>query len=87
MFLSGGTGVARTWPSQSSDSITYGGICLCSFNAAHHDAVVAHQKPGDKRIAFIDMAGRYDGPLHPNMEGSALISDKLASALKNHIYY
>ena len=83
--MGAGTGVAGTGPSQSSDSITYGGIGLCPFSAAHHDAVVAHQKPGDKRIAFIDTAGWYDGPLHPNVEGSALLGAKLASGLKNHL--
>lgn len=64
-------------------------IGLCPFNGTHRDAIrdaiAAHQRLGDKRIAFIDTAGWYDGPLHPNVEGSALLGEKLASALKHHV--
>jgi lysophospholipase L1-like esterase len=67
------------------DSITHWCSGLCPFSAAHRDAVEARQKLVDKRIGFIDTAGWYDGPLHPDVEGSALIGAKLASALKHHI--
>jgi hypothetical protein len=34
---------------------------------------------------FIDTTGWYDGPLHPNVEGSAMLGEKLAVAIKQFI--
>lgn len=61
-------------------------IGLCPFNGTHRDAirraVDERAKRGDRQVRFIDTAGWYDGPLHPNVDGSKLLGEKLAAAIK-----
>ena len=49
------------------------------------NAVNKHVTLGDKRVVFIDTAGWYDGTLHPNVEGSALLGEKLAAAITREV--
>lgn len=37
---------------------------------------------GDARIRYVDTTGWYDGPIHPNIDGSAAIAKRLTAALK-----
>ncbi len=64
-------------------------VGLCPFNGTHRDdirnAVNKRVSLGDKRVVFIDTAGWYDGPLHPNIEGSALLGEKLAAAITRSV--
>ena len=48
-------------------------------------AVEACQTAGDSRVYFIDTAGWYQGPLHPNAAGSAALAEKLVTALKKDV--
>lgn len=64
-------------------------IGVCPFNGTHRDAIRTavdeRDKRGDKRVRFVDTKGWYDGPLHPNVGGSALLGEKLAAAIKRFI--
>lgn len=53
--------------------------------AAIQAAVKACNAAGDSNAHYIDTTGWYDGPLHPNIAGSAALADKLASALKTQV--
>lgn len=61
-------------------------VALRPFNgaqAASINAVVeACNSTGDARVYYIDTAGWYDGPLHPNAHDSALLAARLVKALQ-----
>ena len=40
---------------------------------------------GDSSVYYIDTTGWYNGPLHPNVTGSAALAAKLANALKAQV--
>ena len=48
-------------------------------------AASACQAAGDARVYYIDTTGWYNGPLHPNVTGSAALAEKLAHALKSEV--
>ena len=64
-------------------------VALCPFIGAHRDdirnATLLRTQAGDRGVVFIDTAGWYDGPLHPNVEGSALLGQKLAAAITREV--
>ncbi|WP_309716661.1 GDSL-type esterase/lipase family protein [Armatimonas sp.] len=61
-------------------------VALRPFGGAHGEdikaAVGACNAAGDSRVYYIDSTGWYSGPLHPNIEGSAALAEKLVQALK-----
>ncbi len=44
--------------------------------------VDACKAAGDSNVYYIDTTGWYNGPIHPNIPGSAALAEKLAKALK-----
>lgn len=64
-------------------------VALCPFSGAHRAdivaAVAARKASGDTRVYGIDTLGWYSGPLHPNIEGSAALAEKLVRALKAQV--
>jgi len=52
-----------------------------SIKAAVDDCHAA----GDRKIHYIDTTGWYNGDLHPNVAGSALLAGKLVQALKTEV--
>jgi lysophospholipase L1-like esterase len=55
--------------------------------AAIPAAVDARHAAGDDRVFYIDTAGWYQGPLHPDIAGSAALSRKLVAALRTQVLY
>lgn len=56
---------------------------FCGAQAGPIRAVVeARVADGDRRVYYVDSTGWYDGPIHPNADGSAGLATKLAAALK-----
>lgn len=53
--------------------------------AAIKTVVEAVNAAGDAKVYYIDSTGWYDGPLHPNIEGSTAITVKLVQALKAQV--
>ena len=47
--------------------------------------MAARKASGDSRVYWIDTKGWYSGPLHPNIEGSAALAEKLVRALKAQV--
>jgi lysophospholipase L1-like esterase len=64
-------------------------VALRPFGGAHGEdikaAVSACNAAGDSRVYYIDSTGWYTGPLHPNIEGSATLAEKLVHALKTQV--
>lgn len=64
-------------------------IALRPFNGAQEGsiqaAVDACKAAGDANVYFIETTGWYNGPLHPNVTGSATIAEKLVTALKAQV--
>jgi lysophospholipase L1-like esterase len=48
-------------------------------------AVGACNAAGDSKVYYISTAGWYNGPLHPNVTGSAALAEKLANALNAEV--
>ncbi len=48
-------------------------------------AVEACHVAGDTAVYFIDTTGWYNGPIHPNVDGSAALSAKLVKALQDGV--
>lgn len=64
-------------------------VALRPFNGSQESsiraAVEARKAAGDSDLYYIDSTGWYDGPIHPNVEGSAALAEKLASALNSEV--
>jgi len=64
-------------------------VALRPFNGAQEAsikaAVDACHGDGDSKVYFVDTAGWYSGNLHPNIEGSAAIAEKLSKALQSEV--
>lgn len=64
-------------------------VALRPFNGSHGDdinaAVAACNAAGDTKVYYLDSAGWYSGPVHPNGEGSAALAEKLVRALKTQV--
>jgi len=59
---------------------------FCGAQEASIKATVdACQAAGDNKVYFIDTTGWYNGPIHPNVDGSAELADKLVKALKEQV--
>jgi lysophospholipase L1-like esterase len=48
-------------------------------------AVDACHAGGDSNVYYINTSGWYNGPLHPNVTGSAALAEKLAKALRTEV--
>lgn len=59
----------------------FGGAQGASIKAAAD----ARNAEGDSKVYYIDTTGWYDGPIHPNIEGSAAVAEKLVTALKERV--
>ena len=55
--------------------------------AAIPAAVDARHAAGDARVFYVDTAGWYAGPLHPDIAGSAALARKLAAALRERVLH
>lgn len=64
-------------------------VALRPFNgsqgAAIRNVVEERRARGDRKTFFIDTTGWYDGPLHPNVDGSAALAARLTDALKSQV--
>ncbi len=64
-------------------------VALRPFNgsqgAAIRNVVEERRAKGDRKTFFIDTTGWYDGPLHPNIEGSAALAARLIDAPKSQV--
>jgi lysophospholipase L1-like esterase len=59
---------------------------FCGAQEASIKAVVgACNAAGDSNVYYIGTTGWYNGPLHPNVTGSAALAEKLANALKAEV--
>lgn len=59
---------------------------FCGAQEASIKAVVsACNTAGDSNVYYIDTTGWYNGPIHPNVEGSAALAEKLVKALKSEV--
>jgi len=53
--------------------------------AAIKAAVGVCNAGGDSKVYYIDTTGWYNGPLHPDVTGSAALAEKLANTLKAEV--
>lgn len=64
-------------------------VAVRPFNGAQAASIKATvealKAAGDTKVYFIDTAGWYNGPLHPNVAGSADLAKKLAKALQEQV--
>ncbi|MCX6378602.1 MAG: GDSL-type esterase/lipase family protein [Armatimonadetes bacterium] len=64
-------------------------VALRPFNGAQEASIKAAvdvcHGDGDSKVYFVDTAGWYSGNLHPNIEGSAAIAEKLSKALQSEV--
>jgi lysophospholipase L1-like esterase len=59
---------------------------FCGAQEASIKAVVrACNAAGDSNVYYLDTTGWYNGPLHPNVTGSARLAEKLANALQANV--
>ncbi len=64
-------------------------VALRPFNGAQEASIRAavdeRMAANDLKVYFIDTSGWYSGPLHPNVEGSAALAEKLARAIRTAV--